>query len=59
MMEYGHKLAGLEAFASAATAVLAASRWRRKTKASKAAGTLRRKGRERAEANTWPRSWIR
>ena len=41
MMEYGHKLAGLEAFASAATAVLAASRWKRKTKASKAAGTLR------------------
>ena len=40
-MEYGHKLAGLEAFASAATAVLAASRWKRKTKASKAAGTLR------------------
>ena len=43
MMEYGHKLAGLEAFASAATAVLAASRWKRKTKASKAAGTLRGK----------------
>lgn len=41
MMEYGHKLAGLEAFASAATAVLAASRWKRKTRASKAAGTLR------------------
>ena len=43
MMEYGYKLAGLEAFASAATAVLAASRWKRKTKASKAAGTLRGK----------------
>jgi len=41
MMEYGHKLAGLEAFASAATAVLAANRWKRRTRASKAAGTLR------------------
>ena len=43
LMEYGHKLAGLEAFASAATAVLAASRWKRKTKAAKAAGTLKDK----------------
>ena len=41
MMEYGHKLAGLEAFASAATAVLAATRWRRRTRAGKAAGATR------------------